>query len=151
MINHNDILVSEHLQYHEVSCRCSGKFSTCPGLIMHRGILNMFEEFRMFCGSFPIHVSRGYSCPEHNATVPLSSSSSKHIIGAALDLLFIMSKSSIWFWEQAEEFMSDRYGGLGFYSWGVHIDCWKEGGKRRWYVKNGVYYQGYPEEIRSAT
>ena len=147
MIQYDKLPVSSHLSYHEVSCGCNGRYSDCPGLVIHRDILNLFEYLRLHCGGYPLYIGRGFSCEQYNATIPNASPTSKHKYGLALDIKCIPDRDTIWFWERAVEVMESILGGLGFYNWGVHLDCYKDGGKRRWYFRNNVYIPGYPPEL----
>lgn len=87
------------------------------------------DELRQAFGA-PLRVLSAYRCPRYNRALIGTASQSYHIKGMALDLApqanqvhrlhnlaLLLHKSEIW------------RGGLGIYSWGVHIDT---GPQRQW-------------------
>ena len=76
----------------------------------------------------PISINSGLRCKTHNANVG-GVSNSQHLYGTAADLgcpagITPKKMASI-----AEEIMGNT-GGIGIYSWGIHIDSRKT--KSRW-------------------
>jgi len=72
--------LSPHFRRRELACRCCGKLVLDPLLLLS------LEWLRMELGNVPVHVSRAYSCPAHNARVG-GQPKSKHLIGQAADVL----------------------------------------------------------------
>ena len=74
----------------------------------------------------PLIVTSGYRSPEHNETVG-GVTDSYHSKGLACDLHCANGETKIL------QHLADRLnpcGGVGYYDWGVHIDC--RGTKARW-------------------
>lgn len=111
----------------EFRCPCPrcGGFPVEPDEIM---VCNA-NEIRRRLG-VPVSVvdggGSGVRCPEHNAEVG-GVNGSQHILGKAADLH--SSKSPEEMYRVAEEVMGDT-GGIGIYSWGIHIDS--RSVKARW-------------------
>ena len=119
----------EFFSREEFRCPCPrcGGFPKEPDETMVR----YADEIRRRLG-VPVGVvdsgGSGVRCPEHNAEVG-GVNGSQHMLGKAADLH--SSKSPEEMYRVAEEVMGNT-GGIGIYSWGIHIDSrpskarWKE-------------------------
>ncbi|WP_052143563.1 YcbK family protein [Wocania ichthyoenteri] len=75
----------------------------------------------------PVGINSAFRSPEYNATLEGSAKNSQHIHGKALDL---RGNGIVEFMEEAYRTKNEHWvkmydlglRGLGFYSWGVHID-----------------------------
>lgn len=129
---------SRHLSVSEVSCKC-GK---CGLAHIQQELADGFEMLRELvgdelCRDVPIDCSSGFRCTAHNESLidfltkkRLSSPFSKHLIGAALDLKTPEGLSVDEFAALAEKVPQFANGGIGIYSWGIHVDV--RGWKARW-------------------
>lgn len=109
--------ISENFFEYEIICHCGcGQDYVVPELY------DMAESFRIIVGS-PIAVHCVNRCVEKNNEVG-GSKHSYHLTGAAMDChatkLVIEKLHEIAKAHHAED--SVLYGGLGIYSWGIHID-----------------------------
>ena len=100
-------------------CQCGGRF--CSGFPVEpsQGTVALLQKFHDHFGK-PIRRHSGIRCPGYNATIPGASPHSKHRLGMAYDF-HIDGVSPRELYEFGEELMPD-WGGLGLYSWGIHID-----------------------------
>ena len=113
-----DDYVSAHFSRHELECPC------CKKYIYSARLLALAEKVRAILGA-PMHVHSGTRCPAHNAKVG-GSPHSQHLLGRALDfhvsgLSPRQTRDAIL--AAAKRKQLPELGGLGLYSWGVHIDC----------------------------
>lgn len=117
----------EYFKRDEFRCPCPrcGGFPVEPDETMVR----YADEIRRRLG-VPVGVvdagGSGVRCPEHNAEVG-GVSGSQHLLGKAADLH--SSKSPEEMYRVAEEVIGNT-GGIGIYSWGIHIDS--RAAKARW-------------------
>ena len=109
--------ISEHFDSSEFVCHCG-----CEQMIIDVGLLNTAENLRNYLGK-PMIVHCVNRCKRHNAEVG-GHSNSYHMFGYAMDFhvkgLEIFELHSI-----IEKLWRDKNiltGGLGYYSWGNHID-----------------------------
>lgn len=109
----------------EFACKCGncGGFPVEPDLKMVR----VADAIRERLG-VPVGVNSGVRCKNHNAAVG-GVSNSQHVYGTAADLgkpscVTVAEMAAI-----AEDVMGNT-GGIGIYSWGIHIDSRKT--KSRW-------------------
>ena len=118
---------SKHFSLEEITCRCGcGENNIDPKLY------EILEEFRVYCGSFPMITHCVNRCKKHNKDVG-GVPKSKHIKGHAWDgHIKGMSVSMLHDLAKAAYNIDVISGGLGFYSWGIHIDTGK---KRAWMGK----------------
>ena len=118
-----------YLKYFDMSdftCKCG-----CGENLITENLLKTLHNFRVFLDS-PLNVTSGYRCKKHNDSLPNSSPTSKHLKGKAVDLVPLrmsvdeLKEKALIVWNENNEILP---GGLGLYSWGIHIDV---GSKRKW-------------------
>ena len=108
----------------EFRCQCGGKY--CNGFPAEpvEETVRMADEIRRRAG-VPLSVNSGVRCKQHNADVG-GVWHSLHLTGQAIDLAPIGCNISVTKLRNiAQEVMAEKIpgrGGLGCYSWGVHID-----------------------------
>ncbi len=111
----------EFFKREEWRCQCGGKF--CNGFPAEPAeeTVRMCDEIRRRAG-VPITISSGLRCPTHNAEVG-GVSNSRHMTGQAADMVCSLAPAELYRLavEVAGEQIPGR-GGIGLYSWGVHID-----------------------------
>lgn len=105
----------------EFRCQCGGKY--CNGFPAEPAeeTVRMADEIRRRAG-VPLNVNSGLRCKRHNAEVG-GVSNSLHTTGQAVDLGGNISPAKLH--EIAAQVQAEKIpgkGGLGLYSWGVHID-----------------------------
>ena len=107
----------------EFRCPCGqcGGFPAEPAEAMVQAL----EEIRRRLG-VPVTVTSGLRCIPHNAEVG-GVSNSQHLAGDAADITSSRSPSQMQ--AVAEAVLGDT-GGIGLYSWGIHVDTRE--GKARW-------------------
>ena len=108
----------------EFRCQCGGKY--CNGFPAEPAgeTVRMADEIRRRAG-VPLNVNSGLRCKQHNAEVG-GVSNSLHTTGQAVDLGGKISPAKLH--EIAAQVQAEKIpgkGGLGLYSWGVHIDTGK--------------------------
>lgn len=108
----------------EFRCQCKGKY--CNGFPVEpdEKMVRTVDEIRRRLG-VPISIvdagGSGVRCPIHNANVG-GVSNSEHLYGRAADLHSSASPAKMK--AVAEEVMGQT-GGIGLYSWGIHVDVGK--------------------------
>lgn len=112
----------------EFRCKCGGRY--CNGFPSEpkEELVRMAEEIRRRAG-VPLNVNSGLRCVQHNAQVG-GVSNSLHLTGQAVDLAGSITPErlhQIAAAVQAE--MLPSRGGLGLYTWGIHVD---NGPQSRW-------------------
>ncbi len=105
----------------EFACQCGGKY--CNGFPCEPAeeTVKICDEIRKRA-KVPITISSGIRCEQHNAEVG-GVSNSNHKFGKAADLICSLSPEKLK--EIAEEVTAELIpgrGGIGLYSWGVHVD-----------------------------
>lgn len=109
----------------EFRCKCGGK--CCDGFPAEpaEATVRALDEIRRRLG-VPVTVSSGVRCKRHNANVG-GVSNSQHLTGLAADLHSSVSPQRM---KEVAEAVLGNTGGLGLYSWGIHIDT--RATKARW-------------------
>lgn len=105
----------------EFRCQCGGRY--CDGYPAEPAeeTVRMADEIRRRAG-VPLTVNSGLRCARHNAEVG-GVSNSLHTTGQAVDLSGSISPAKLHqIAEQVQAEMTPGRGGLGLYSWGIHID-----------------------------
>ena len=110
----------------EFACKC-GKYCDGYPAEIDMDMVKIADEIRSRIGK-PIHINSGLRCKTHNANVG-GVSNSQHILGKAADLGCPSGCTPAQMASIAEEIMGDT-GGIGTYSWGIHIDT--RSVKARW-------------------
>ena len=108
----------------ECRCKCGGRYCNGYPAEMGEETMRMADEIRRRAG-VPLNVNSGVRCKQHNADVG-GVYNSLHLTGQAIDLAPIGGNISTEKLQQiacnvTAEKIPGR-GGLGCYSWGVHID-----------------------------
>nr|DAI28607.1 MAG TPA: peptidase [Caudoviricetes sp.] len=112
----------------EFKCQCGGKYCNGYPAEPAEETVRMADEIRRRAG-VPLTVNSGLRCKRHNAEVG-GVSNSLHTTGQAVDLSGNVSPARLReIAEQVQAEMVPGRGGLGLYSWGVHVD---NGKKSRW-------------------
>lgn len=111
----------------EFKCKCGGKY--CKGYPNEpdERMVRIADAIRKRIGK-PITVNSGLRCKTHNANVG-GVSNSQHLYGTAADLGCPSVCTPSQMASIAEEIMGET-GGIGIYSWGIHIDT--RSNKSRW-------------------
>ena len=112
----------------EFRCQCRGKY--CNGFPVEpdETMVRTVDEIRRRLG-VPVSIvdagGSGVRCPTHNANVG-GVANSEHLYGRAADLHSGASPARMK--QVAEEVMAEMLpgrGGIGLYSWGIHVDTGK--------------------------
>ena len=112
----------------EFKCQCGGRYCNGYPAEPAEETVRMADEIRKRVG-VPLTVNSGLRCKQHNAEVG-GVSNSLHTTGQAVDLSGSISPAKLHqIAEQVQSEMIPGRGGLGLYSWGIHID---NGKKSRW-------------------
>lgn len=115
----NDIQISKHFKLSEFESGDTKEVKIDPELI------EKLEKLRQRIGQ-PLVINSGYRTPEHNERVG-GSPKSQHVEGRAADIREVKGLSID---EMAILAESIGFGGIGKYSWGIHVDV--RGEKARW-------------------
>ena len=105
----------------EFACQCGGKY--CNGFPCEPAeeTVRICDEIRKRA-KVPITISSGIRCEKHNAEVG-GVANSNHKYGKAADLICSLSPEKLK--EIAEAVTAEMIpgrGGIGLYSWGIHVD-----------------------------
>jgi len=114
----NDFILTDNFNLAEFECRHCGTVKLCPELVRR------LQQIRDIVGS-AVEVTSGYRCPTHNKNVG-GASNSQHLTGRAADINTHLTPEELY--AIADEIFFD--GGLGLYSWGIHVDT--RGHRARW-------------------
>lgn len=111
----------------EFKCKCGGKYCNGYPVDIDENMVKIADEIRSRIGK-PIQINSGIRCKTHNANVG-GVSNSQHLYGTAADLGCPSGCTPSQMASIAEEIMGNT-GGIGIYSWGIHIDT--RSTKSRW-------------------
>lgn len=114
--------ITEHFKVREFQCSDSSR-----PVFISQTLADLLEAIRQRIGR-PLRISSGYRTVSYNATVKGSSKTSKHCMGLAADIKADGIEPQQ-LYNIACELLGD-HGGVGLYSWGVHVDVRSE--KTRW-------------------
>ena len=103
----------------EFKCKCGGRFCNGYPAEIDMNMVKIADKIRNRIGK-PITINSGLRCKTHNANVG-GVSNSQHLYGNAADLGCPSGCTPAQMASIAEEVMGDT-GGIGTYSWGIHID-----------------------------
>lgn len=108
----------------ECRCKCGGRFCNGYPAEMAEETMRLADEIRRRAG-VPLNNNSALRCQQWNA-LKSGVANSNHMTGHAIDLAPIGGNISVAKLQQiADEVMAEKIpgrGGLGKYSWGVHID-----------------------------
>ena len=120
----------EYFSREEFRCQCGGKYCNGFHVEPHETMVRLCNEIRRRA-SVPILIrdagGSGLRCPQWNATIPGAAANSYHTKGMAADL-HPRGKTPAQLYDIAEAVMAEMIpgrGGLGLYSWGIHVDVGK--------------------------
>lgn len=122
----NDWDSIKYFQKSEFACKC-GKYCNGYPADIDLKMVKYADAIRERLGK-PIPVNSGLRCKQHNANVG-GVSNSQHLYGTAADLGCPAGTTPKKMAAIAEEVMGNT-GGIGIYSWGIHIDS--RSTKSRW-------------------
>ena len=111
----------------EFKCKCGGRYCDGYPAEIDMSMVKIADEIRARIGK-PISINSGLRCKTHNANVG-GVSNSQHLYGNAADLGCPIGCTPAKMASIAEEIIGDT-GGIGTYSWGIHIDT--RSTKSRW-------------------
>lgn len=129
-----DKQLSTHFKASEFACPCCGVYK------VHTKLLEGLEIIRSKLG-VPMRIvnpaspgGQGYRCKKYALALaarhPHASATTKHNDGTAADINAAFSNTTTQkLYELAEAVPQFKNGGIGQYSWGIHVDL---GPKRRW-------------------
>ena len=116
-----------YFQKSEFKCQCGGKYCNGYPEEIDMVMVGYADEIRHRLGK-PLNVNSGLRCSQWNA-IQGGVSNSEHLFGNACDLGCPAGTTPAKMAEIAEDVMGGT-GGIGIYSWGIHIDSRKT--KSRW-------------------
>ena len=102
----------------EFACKC-GKYCNGYPAEIDMNMVKIADQIRNRIGK-PITINSGLRCKTHNANVG-GVSNSQHLLGKAADLGCPNGFTPTQMASIAEEIIGNT-GGIGVYSWGIHID-----------------------------
>ena len=111
----------------EFRCKCGGKYCNGYPAEIDLTMVRYADEIRRRIGK-PIGVNSGLRCSQHNRNEG-GVDGSQHTLGTAVDLGKPSGITVAKMAEIAEDVIGNT-GGIGIYSWGIHIDSRKT--KSRW-------------------
>lgn len=115
--------MTPHFLKRELQCKCG-----C-GRLPQQSFMDKLERLRQRCG-FPMPVSSGFRCPEHNAKVSSTGSWGPHTTGRAIDLAVSHSRAL----ELVRAALSAGFTGIGIKQHGagrfIHLDDLPDGEKQ---------------------
>ena len=111
----------------EFKCKCGGKYCSGYPAEIDRGMVKIADAIRERLDK-PLGVNSGLRCQEWNR-IQGGVSDSQHRYGTAVDLGKPEGVTPAQMAKVAEDIMGNT-GGIGIYSWGIHIDTRKT--KSRW-------------------
>ena len=114
--------LSAHIQVHEVACSDGSR-----PVFISQTLIDILENIRVHFGR-PLHIDSGYRTVSYNSKIKNSSPKSQHCNGLAADL-HVDGHTHQEVYNYACQLLGD-HGGVGLYSWGVHIDVRAD--KSRW-------------------
>lgn len=114
----------KHFRRAEFACKCGkcGGFPVEPS----EELVQTLDVIRSAYGK-PLYINSGIRCAAHNASVD-GATQSRHLYGDAADIR-IEGVAPLTLYKYADALLPDS-GGIGLYSWGIHIDTRKD--KARW-------------------
>ena len=117
----------EFFDREEFRCKCGGKYCNGFPAEPHEDTVRFADAIRKRIGK-PIPVNSGLRCPTWNQ-IQGGVYNSNHMTGGAVDLGRPEGVTPAQMKTAAEEVMGYNIGGIGVYTWGIHID---DGEYSRW-------------------
>lgn len=114
--------ITDHFRVYEFACSDGSDV-----VFVSQALADILENIRVHFGK-PVHINSGYRTVSYNKTVSGSSSTSQHCNGLAADI-HVDGHTHQEVYNYACQLLGD-HGGVGLYSWGVHIDVRAD--KSRW-------------------
>jgi hypothetical protein len=111
----------------EFRCKCGGKYCNGYPAEVDMTMVKVCDMIRQRIGK-PISVNSGLRCKQHNANCG-GATASRHMYGDACDLGKPSGVTPAQMAKIAEDILGDS-GGIGIYSWGIHVDTRRT--KARW-------------------
>ena len=111
----------------EFACKCGGKYCNGYPDEIDMNMVKVADKIRAHFGK-PISVNSGLRCQRWNA-IQGGVSNSQHLYGIAVDLGKPSGVTPAQMAAYAETLLPNT-GGIGIYSWGIHVDTRKT--KSRW-------------------
>lgn len=106
----------------EFGCKCGGKYCNGFPVEPEEAMVRTVDAIRKVLG-VPVRISSGIRCTKHNASPQVGgAANSNHLSGKAADLHANVSPAKL---KAAAEQVMGSTGGIGLYSWGVHVDTGK--------------------------
>lgn len=122
----------EYFTRAECRCKCGGRYCNGYPAEMSETTMRVADEIRRRAG-VPLNNNSALRCKQWNAQQPGAAANSNHMTGHAIDLAPINGNISVAALQRiSAEVMAEKLpgrGGLGKYSWGVHVD---DGKYSRW-------------------
>lgn len=118
----------EYFDKAEFACKCGGRYCNGYPADIDMTMVKYADEIRRRIGK-PLSVNSGLRCPIHNMNEG-GVSDSQHLCGTAVDLGCPFGGVTPAKMAEIAEDVMDHGGGIGIYSWGIHIDTRKT--KSRW-------------------
>lgn len=109
----------------EFACKCGGTYCNGYPAEPAEATVRAVDEIRRRLG-VPVTISSGLRCTQHNANEG-GVSNSQHLYGIAADLHSSASPQRM---KEVAEAVLGNTGGIGLYSWGIHVDT--RATKARW-------------------
>lgn len=78
----------EYFSVEELACRCG-----CGQVVMNHEFMQRLIDLREYL-AFPLPITSGYRCPEHNLAVGDSGASGPHTTGRAVDIAVSRERAS---------------------------------------------------------
>ena len=110
----------QYFNREEFRCKCGGKYCNGFPVEPEESLVRTLDKIREKLG-MPITINSGIRCATHNANEG-GVANSQHLYGRAADLHSSASPARMK--EAAEEVLGST-GGIGLYSWGIHVDTGK--------------------------
>ena len=114
--------ITPHFKVREFACSDGS-----DPVFISTALVDILENIRVHFGA-AVHIHSGYRTVRFNSSLKDSSKKSRHMFGLAADL-HVDGHSHQEVYNYACQLLGD-HGGVGLYSWGVHIDV--RTNKSRW-------------------
>lgn len=115
----------EYFDREEFRCQCGGKYCNGFPVEPQEKMVRTVDEIRRRLG-VPVEIvtagGSGIRCEKHNASIKGAAANSEHKYGRAADLHSSASPERM---KQVAEEVMGNTGGIGLYSWGIHVDTGK--------------------------